>query len=65
MQNKEVLVELARSLPSWGYSAGRESGHRRPGCEAGPYGMCKFHLYEVPKIVQFTESESLLVDTRV
>ena len=66
LQNKEVLVELAKSLPSWGSSAGRESGSRRPGCEAGPSEHSdKFHLYEVPKIVQFIESETLLVDTRV
>ena len=64
LQNKEVLVELAKSLPSRGSSAGRESSSRRPGCEAGPHSD-KFHLYEVPKIVQFIESETLLVDTRV
>ena len=66
MQNKEVLVELAKSLPSRGSSAGRESSSRRPECEAGPSEHSdKFHLYEVPKIVQFIESETLLVDTRV
>ena len=47
-------------------TAGRESSSRRPECEAGPSEHSdKFHLYEVPKIVQFIESETLLVDTRV